>query len=115
MRPDDTTESVVAMLLLAPTAALGLLIRQNEHLLTKHIASAYRKRLGALATVTFSAATVIATGLGGWQLLAVLTAAAVAGSTLAGITWRSASHSKDRLGRSPEPPTWFQSIPRTTD
>lgn len=105
-RADDTTDAVVAMLLLAPTAALGLLIRQEEHLLTKHVAAGYRRRLGALAGITFAAATVFATGLGGWQLFVILLMASIAGTVVAGITVVGARYSETRLKRPPAPPPW---------
>ena len=107
LRATDTTDAIVAVLLLAPTAAIGLLIRHDEHMLTKHVGRQYRVRLGLLATVIFVASTVVAIGVDDWPVFAILLATSVAGLALAGVTAVSARRSERRVQSPPVPPTWF--------
>ena len=101
------------VLLLAPTAAIGLLIRHDEHMLTKHVGRQYRVRLGLLATVIFAASTVVAIGVDDWPVFAILLATSVAGLALAGVTAVSARRSERRVQSPPVPPTWFSASGRS--
>ncbi|MDQ3516321.1 MAG: hypothetical protein M3403_06050 [Gemmatimonadota bacterium] len=104
--PDASSDAVVAMLLLAPTAGLGILIRHDEHLLTKFVASAYRRRLGGTATATFVAAIAVASGVSGLVLLLVLAGTDHAATALTAVTISVARYSGERVRVPPAPPSW---------
>jgi hypothetical protein len=91
------TNSLVSLLLLVPSVALAVLVRQDEHLMTKYVIDRYRLRLGILALDTFAVAILFAVGLSGaWLFWSLLTAAVVAAVCSVHVC-RSAIHSRDQL------------------
>jgi hypothetical protein len=95
----SNNDAQVAFLLLVLSVALGLLVRQEEHHLTKLIQARYRMRLFVVAVLLFSTAVAIAINLQGhglfWDLL--MTSVLVTLITVPTIT--SSIYSKFRISK----------------
>ena len=91
-----SVDPIVAVLLLALTVALGLIIRQREHFLTKAVYARYRARLFIITAAIFVSALVDALEVQGWVLMAVLISATLLSAASTAITIRSALYSKRR-------------------
>ena len=91
------TDALVSLLLLAPTIALALLVRQDEHLFTKFVLNAYRQRVGALAASTFAVAVAFAVGLTGLWLFVLLAISTSIGWIVAAMNWISGRRSRRAL------------------
>ncbi len=95
MLPDAS--ALAAVLLLGPTLLAAVIIRENEHLMTKRVLHQFRYRVAIEASTTFAAAVVYALGVPGearWLLLMVF---AVVSTATTGQTFRSYRHSQQLL------------------
>lgn len=98
LRPTDAN-SVVSLLLLVPTIALALLVREDEHLLVKRVVETYRQRLAGIALSTFVLALLFAIGLHGLWLFGALSIATLVSSAFTVRTMKSAAYSRDQVAR----------------
>lgn len=94
LRETLSVDPVVATLLLALTVALGLIIRQREHFLTKAVYARYRTRLFVITAAIFVSALVDALEVNSWVLMGILIASTVLSAISTTITVRSALYSK---------------------
>lgn len=94
---DLDTNSVVSLLILTPSVAIGLLVRQNEHDLTKRIQGPLKVRLSAVAVILFVAALLTALNPLGKTLYSILLSGAILTSVLTVPTGLSAIVSALRL------------------
>jgi hypothetical protein len=97
------TNSVVALLLLAPTVALGVVARQEEPDLTKVVQARYRRRLYSTGAALFVAALALALRLQGYALLLILIATTCVAFVALVITGVSAGYSRRSIRRKATP------------
>jgi hypothetical protein len=98
--PDDP---VTVLLLGALTVALGVMIRLDEHLMSRSVADRFRGRLGFIAFAMFVGTLAIAVGLQGKVLVGVLAASwIVSFPSLFGLI-KQARYSRDRGAVKPRP------------
>lgn len=90
------TGSIVALLLLAPTAVIASIVRRDEHHLTKRVFGRYRMRLAMTGTFLFFSALALAVNVGGRPLFIWLLASSVISSILLAMTLLSAMYSRFR-------------------
>lgn len=93
------TNSVVSLLILTPTVAIGLLVRKDEHELTKRVQGPLKLRLSLVAVVLFATALLTALNPVETTLFNILLVGATASTLLTLPTWLSASVSGRRLKR----------------
>jgi hypothetical protein len=91
------TNSIVSLLLLAPTVVITLIVRQDEHHLTKEVLGRYRTRLALTGLVLFASALVIGVRVQGWHLFWTLTASSAAVTIMTLQTLMSARYSKRQV------------------
>lgn len=104
------TDPVVAVVLLAPTAALAMIVRQNENLMTKFVADGFRRRIGAQALLAFAAATATAVGLVGPALFWLLLTLSLTSTVLSVITLLECRHSESKVTGHPALPRWAKTF-----
>jgi hypothetical protein len=88
--------TVVSLLLVALSLALGSIAHQDEHFLTKRVQGAYRTRLTIVGVLLFTVAFAAAIGLGSWNFFGLDTGCFLLASFVTSVITVSALYSKQR-------------------
>jgi hypothetical protein len=94
-KPDSI--SIVAILLLGLTLPIGILIRQDEHPLTKVVQGSFRARCFLISALMILTALAISLGIGGTPLYVVLLSISLLTTLLHAITLTSSLYSRHRI------------------